>query len=92
MYQKKSYQQKLDGKLHFFSLLLMFVKLVLLITPSRRIPPQLPQRTRNQRETPRSPTPPSTFPKKKTSPTILVPLPNPEAKRAKNGSKIKKRI
>ncbi len=47
---QKSYQPKRDGNMHFFSLLLMFVKLVLLVTFFWCIFLPLFQRILNQRE------------------------------------------
>jgi hypothetical protein len=70
----------------------MFVKLVLLIAFLWCIFSQLFQRIQNQREILRFLTPFSIFSKKKFLKVILVLFSNFEAKRARNGSKIKKRI
>ncbi len=86
---KKSYQQ-LDGNMPFFSLLLMFVKLVLLITFFRGIFLRLFQRIRNQREILRYLISFFIFFKKIIFWVILALFKNFEAKRAKNGSKSQK--
>jgi hypothetical protein len=90
MYKKKLLA-KTSRKNALFSLLLMFVKLVLLITFFGCIFSQLFQRIRNQREILRFLTPPfSIFSKKYFLKVILALFSNFEAKRARNGSKNQK--
>jgi hypothetical protein len=90
MYQKKVISKNVTEK-YTFSLLLMFVKLVLLITFFCCIFSQLFQRIRNQREILRFLTP-FLIKKKKFFKAIFVLFSNFEAKRAKTAQKIKKPI
>ena len=93
---EKIYKKKLLAKTWWknalFSLLLMFVKLVLLITFFWCIFQQLFQRIRNQREILRFLTPFSIFSKQNFFYVILVLFSNFDCKCAGNGSKKRKII
>ncbi len=89
MNPKKSYQQKRDGNMHFFSLLLMFIKLVLLVTFFWFI---FYNFSTDQREILRFLISFLVFLQKKILGVILGLFANFEAKCAKNGSKKSKNV